>query len=199
MTILQDPLNGNTARVDSDNRLQVASVSESIQHSTSHDKGQAYQVQGTATLASGTVVGLQFENTSSDKDMVISYVRSQIIDAAGGTVLPSVENYLLMQFGRTYASGGAQVTPVNMNTGSGNQAEATIYNGGATLAGTGVEFDREYWKAEAELVRFNKEGAMIVGPNDTFDISFVGDHTSGTGYVRVSFMMVERSTTGSGS
>ena len=69
----------------------------------------------------------------------------------------------------------------------------------ATLAGTAVEVDREYWKTEAELVRFNKEGAMIIGPNDTFEVSFVGDHTAGIGYVRVSFMMVERSTTGSGS
>jgi len=197
--ILMDPLNHNTVRVNGDNKLEVSSVSESIQHHTSHDKGQAYQINDTCSLANGTVVCIHVKNTSTNKDMVISYIRAQIVSPTGGTAPPNTSAYVQVALGRTWSSGGDSIIPVNMNTGSGNQAETAVYGNGPTLSGTAIEIDREYWKADAELVRFNKEGALILGPNDTVEVSFVGDNTGGTGYARISFMMVERVTTGSGS
>jgi len=180
---------GNSARVDDKGRLWVDSKSLSMQHLASHKDGQAYQVMGISTLANATVAALHIKNNSSDLDLVVTYIRHQIIDEAGGTALPNASNYLRVAFGRTYASGGAAVTPVNMNKKSGNDADVTAYQTSPTLAGTATEFDRWYTKAEADMHSWNKEGTVILGKNDTMELSYVGDHTSGSIFTRMSFVM----------
>ena len=82
-------------------------------------------------------------------------------------------------------------TPVNVFAGSGNDAEVTAYQGAPTLAGTATEIDRWYTKAEGDMHAFNKEGAVIIGPNRTMELSYVGDQTNGILYTRLSFIMKE--------
>jgi len=36
---------------------------------------------------------------------------------------------------------------------------------------------------------FNKEGALIIPPNQTMEVSYIGDRTGGTIYTRISFIM----------
>lgn len=183
---------GNLAKVNDENRLLTDSISRTIQNYIAVEHEQTYQVIGTATLASGTVVGLHVLNTSSDKNLIVTYIRHQVIDPAGGTAFPNASNYFSLSLERTYSSGGSTATPINVTSGSANTAEVTAYQGAPTLAGTAQEIDRWYTKAEADMNIFNKEGALVVPPNHTIELSYVGDHTSGTLYTRLSFIMQEQ-------
>jgi len=180
---------GNLARVGSDKRLWVESKSDSVQHSVSEEAQQAYQCIGTATLAAATVTALHIKNTSADKTLVVTYIRHQIIDQSGGTALPNVSNYFSIALGRTLSAGGSTATPVNVYGGSGNAAQVTATQGAPTLAGTANEIDRWYTKSEADMNVFVKEGSVIIPPNQTIELSYVGDQTSGTIYTRISFLM----------
>ena len=86
---------GYLARVSSDNRLAVESASASVQLIQSLEKNEAYQVIGTATLSSGVVPALHVQNSSSTKNMIITYVRHQIIGQTGGTTIPNSSNHNL--------------------------------------------------------------------------------------------------------
>ena len=190
MTKLQDGTGNNGfAMVNENNQLSVVSESNSVQHEISARDGQAYQVVGSSTLASGTIVPLHVKNTATDKQMVVTYLRHQVIDQAGGTAIPSILSYMRVAFDRTVSSGGSSATPVNMNTGSGNTAEVTATQANPTLTGTAAEWDRWYTKAEGDMNTWNKEGAVIVAPNGTLELSYVTDHTSGTVFTRMSFLM----------
>ena len=182
---------GFLAKIDGDNRLEVSSKSAALQHVISEEKQLAFQVIGTATLANATVVGLHLKNTSSTKNMIITFIRHQILDQAGGMALPNASNYFRIALGRTLSSGGSTATSVNVFQGSGNAAEVTATQGSPTLTGTANEIDRWYTKAEADMNTFNKEGALIIPPNGNVEFSYVGDQTSGTLYVRVSFLVEE--------
>ena len=179
---------GYLARVDSDNRLRTYAKSASIQHVVSEHEEEAYQVIGIATLSAGTVVALHIKNISNT-NMVVTYLRHQVVGATGGTSFPNTSNYFTVGLTRTYSSGGSVVTPVNVFGGSGNQAEVTAYHGDPTLAGTAQEIDRWYTKSDGDMNTFNKEGALIIPPNQTMEVSYVGDRTGGTIYTRVSFIM----------
>jgi len=180
---------GSSAGVNKNNQLEVRAEVESSQHAISQRDGQAYQVVGTATLSAATVPVLHLKNTSSTKDMVFTYIRHQIVAPTGGTAIPNVANYVTVAFNRTYASGGTLTVPVNVNRKSGNTAEATIYNNTPVLAGTAVEMDRWYTRADGDMNVWNKEGAVRLGPNDTMEISYTGDQTGGLIYARASFYM----------
>lgn len=181
--------NGKWAAIDKNNRIQTASETFPYQHIISKEEEQAYQVFGTTTVANGSVVALHGKNTSTTRNMVFTYFRHQVLDAAGGTAFPTTASYISMNANRTYSSGGSVATPVNMSIGSGNLAEATFYVGAPTVTGTATEFDRWYTKSEGDMNTFNKEGAFIVQPGQTFDMSYTSDHTSGTIFVRASFLM----------
>ena len=80
---------------------------------------------------------------------------------------------------------------MNVYAGSGNVANVTVYDGnGTALVATIVnEIDRWYTKAEGDMNTFNKEGALLIPPNQTMSILYTTDHTSGTIYARMSFVM----------
>lgn len=178
---------GYKAKVTKDNLLSTYTVSASLQHVISESKENAYQVIGTATLASGTVVGLFINNTTT-KDLVITYCRHQIIGASGGTSFPNSSNYFSIALNRTYSSGGSVATPVNVNVGSGKSSGVTCYHGNPTLSGTSTDIDRWYTKADGDMNIFNKEGALILKPNNTLELSYTGDQTGGLLYTRLSFV-----------
>lgn len=180
---------GYLAKVDSDNRLHVFSKATEIQHVVSKEEQEAYQAIGTCTLASGTVVALHLKNTSTDRNMVVTYIRHQILGNSGGTSFPNDSNYYRIALGRTYASDGSEVTPVNVFQGSGNTAKVVAYDTNPTLTGTAIEIDRHYTKAAGDMNTFNKEGALIIPPNGVMELSYVGDQTAGTLYTRISFIM----------
>jgi hypothetical protein len=176
---------GFAAAVDEFHQLKVLAVTSTAQHEAS-ERGYAYQVIGeTATLTSATVPILHILNTSSTDELVFTYIRMTTAD--GNATIPAIAQYFGIGFGRTYGSGGTATVPVNMNAGSGNVAPATCYGNTPTLAGTNVEFEKLYNKAEGELYVFNKEGSIILPPNKTIEFYYVGTSTAGQAICRASF------------
>lgn len=181
--------NGKYAGVSTNNRLEVVAVSIPLQHEASKDRNKAFQVWGETTLAAGAVTPLHITNASTTDSCTVTYLRLQCIDPAGGTALPSAANYYQIGTGLAHSSGGTTKTPINMAAGSTVQSGVVAYSDNPTLANTINVFDKEYVKAEAEISRYSKEGALVLLPGETMTVQFVGDHTSGTVYARVSFFM----------
>ncbi len=188
-TILDGTGDGHFAKVGADHRLRTYSKAASIQHVVSEDDQNAFQVIGTANLSAATVVVLHLTNNDTSENAIVTYLRHQIIAASGGTAFPNVSNYFRIAVGRMYSSGGTVATPVNVFSGSGKTTKVTCYQGGPTLTGTANEIDRWYTKADGDMNTFNKEGALIIPPNKTMEIAYVGDHTGGICYGRISFIM----------
>ncbi len=193
MGIIEDGMGtGKKAHVNNENRLVVASKSESLQHMVSQEFQQAYQCIGTTSLTSGTVTMIHIKNISSNKNMIFTYVRHQVVEASGGTSFPNRSNYFKISLGRTYVSGGTLHDCSNLYGGSLNVAEVEAYKDGITLAGTEKEIDRWYTKAVGDMNTFNKEGSVIIPPNETIEFSYVGDRTAGFIYARASYIMENR-------
>ena len=183
---------GRRAEVDTSYRLLTRSFSESIQHSTSDEEGQAYQVVGETDLSLGTTVALHITNTSQTHKLVITYCRHQIVEGTGGTAFPNSSNYFRITMGRDYVSGGTLITPKNVNSRSANNAEVTCYTGNPTLNSEshGATIDKWYTKSYGDMNTFNKEGSLIIGNGGTLELSYVGDRTDGKIYTRLSFLMM---------
>ncbi len=178
---------GNVAKVNDENELEVRAITEPLQSHRSKVFGDSYQVIGDfASLNNSTHTVLHIVNTSTTKSMIVTYMRMQIIGAAGGNF--NANTYFQIGRDRTVSSGGTAVTPVNVNFDSGNTADATCTDNNPTMTGTFLEIDRWYPEGNGKMVTFNKEGSVILGLNDTLEIRCVTDHTSGTAYARVSFI-----------
>lgn len=187
--ILDGQGGSNVAGVTSEGLLRVQAQTNAIQFHHSREHGSAYQVQGDfASVNNSTHAVLHLKNTSSSKLVVVTYIRCQFLDYAGGTALPNVATYWDFGLNRTVSSGGTAVTPVNMNATSGNASSVTATDNNPTMGGTFLEFDRYYPSSEADQLTYNKEGTLILGQNDTFEIRITSDHTSGVAQARVSFI-----------
>lgn len=180
---------GYLAKTTEKNELLVRSTIQELQHSISKRDGQVYQVVGDfASVNNSTHTLLHIKNNSSTVNLVVTFIRLQTVDLAGGTAPPNAGCYFQLGFGRTVSSGGTVVTPVNMNQRSGNVADATCTDNNPTMADSFQEFDRYYPTSEADSVTYNKQGSIILGKDDTFEVRLTADNTSGTGYARVTFM-----------
>ena len=78
-----------------------------------------------------------------------------------------------------------------MNRSSGVIANVTATEGAPTMAGTFVGVG-DHWHpaASGDTAKYNKEGSLILGFNDTMEVRYVGTHTFGEVHVRVTFMMI---------
>jgi hypothetical protein len=183
---------GKLAKVDDKNRLYVRTKSLQLQHVISEEEQDAYQVSGIADLSSGTIKALHLYNSNDIKFMVLTYIRHQVVGAAGGTAFPNVSNYFSVCSGLTYASGGDVITPVNVYIGSGNISNITSYDASTTpivTTGTTTELERWYTQANGDMNRLNKEGALIIPPRQSLTLCYTGDHTSGILSTRISYVM----------
>ena len=181
---------GTLAKVDNSQRIWTRAKNIPYQHSVSEEEQDAYQAPATpANLVSGTTVGLHMKNIDTTKRMVITYIRHQIVGATNGTAFPNTSNYFSVRIGREYASGGTLETPVNVFAGSARTANITVYSENPTLTGTATEIDRWYTKANGDMHTFSKEGSLIIPPGQSIEFSYVGDHSDGIIYSRVSFVM----------
>ena len=179
---------GLTVAVNGKNEMRVRSTNHPLQHAISEDDGQAYQVVGDfASINNSTHTVLHIKNTSTTKNLYITYMRLQTIDLAGGTAPPDSGTYWQIGTGRTVSSGGTAVTPVNVNFSSGNTADATCTDDNPTMAGTFTEIDRWYPEGEADWITYNKEAAVVLGKDDTLEIRITSTATSGEAYARISF------------
>lgn len=179
--------NGKWARVDNKNRLLVNSKSNFAQHTIASEDNSTFQIWGTANLANGTVTPLTLKNTAINKQAVLTYIRLQVVDPAGGTAVPNASNYFQLGYDAEFSSGGTQITPTNMTAGASVQSGTACYHENPTMSGTLSVFDRHYPQSEGGMYSFSKNGAAIILPGQSLTVQFVGDNTSGIAYSRVSF------------
>ena len=175
------------------NQLKVKAESISQQHFISSKFGRTFQVDGNSvTLTSATHTVLHLKNNDAEKDLVVSYIRMQLV---GASTADNLTDYFELGFDRTVTSDGTAKTPVNMNRGVGVVASVTATDGAGTtptMAGTFVSAEKWYPKASGELNTFNKDGSLMLGFNDTLEIRYVGTSTTGNAYARITFMMVDK-------
>lgn len=181
---------GTLAGITSEHQLLVRAESHELQHHIARHQGQTYQVISIDTgITAKTQTLLHLKNDSATHDMVVSFIRIEAITNTASK--PVVGEYFELGYGRTVASGGTAATPVNTNTASGNTAGVTATGIDPTMAGTFTLIDRKYHQANGEETVFNKQGSLVVGQNDTFEIRFLSAGT-GEAKCRVTFMMMAK-------
>lgn len=187
MTIIKGATaQGYSASVNQYGQVLSLGVSFSGQRFASEVLGQAYQVDGTETPASGTVNVLHIENTdTTGKIYLVTYLKLQTVD----TTVSAAADFWTLTTGEVYASGGDAVTPTNMNFGSGNTAVGNFYENGPTLSGTAVEFDRLYPVDNTPYI-LDSEESIIIPQGKALTIKFTSDETTGVLYARASFIVV---------
>ena len=179
---------GKIAGVTSEGQLQVEAEIHELQHHISRKTGQSYQVSGeTGTLSAAIIPVLHIRNDDPDRKLVVSFIRQGIIGS--NATLPAETDYFQMGFGGT-VTGGTAVTPVNMNRGSGSDALVTATENSPAEAGTFLEIDMWPPKEDGDRNSYNKQGSIILGLNDTFEIRFTGTATAGKAWARITFMMM---------
>lgn len=179
---------GMIAGVTTEHQIKVRAENHELQHHISWETESAYQaisIDTGITAADQTVFHLK--NNSATQDCVISFVR--IVDMTTITT-HVVGNYFELGFGRTVASDGTETTPVNLNVSSGKAASVTVTGIAPTMAGTFTAIDRAYTVLGEEVV-FDKQGSIILGLDDTFEVRFISTGT-GEARVRVTFMMMDK-------
>jgi len=187
---IKNASDGSIAQVTPNNQLVVKSESNSQQHYISRNFGQSYQIFGrTGTLTAATTTVLHVKNLDPERDIVISFMRVQLV---GANVADSVDDYFEFGFGQEVASGGATVTAVNMNRTVGSQALITGTDSGPTMSGTFVGAERWHPPTSGAANTFNKDGSIILGLGDTFEIRYVGTSTTGIAEARITFMMTDQ-------
>jgi hypothetical protein len=182
---------GYQVKINSENQLSTVSVNHELQHHLSVDEGQVYQIIGEVTdLHLGTNTLLHITNDSKTLAAVVSYIRLQTPGASGeGGWLPDKGTYFQIGKDTTYSSNGTDVTSVNMNFGSGNTADLTVYKENPSLTGTFQEFDR--WYPDTGMMTFNKHGSLILGLDDTLEVRLTTDRPEiDTAYCRITMMLM---------
>jgi len=181
---------GFKAGVDSDNRLLVQAHIEDFQHHIAkHDEG-TFQIIGTATPTSGTTTVLHLTNTdTTSKTLSVTYIRVQNVGLTGGTAVPNTSNYFSIGMNQSYVSGGSAATAVNLSGDSSVTANISGYQGDPTLSGTFSEIDRWYPDGDGKMQIFAKQGSLVLPPGSSMGIKYVGDHSTGLVYARISFVM----------
>ena len=186
---IKNAKDGQIAEVTPNGQLSVRAEVNSQQHFISHEFGQAYQAHGASdTLTAATHTVLHLKNDDPNRDLLISYIRPQLV---GANAADTVGDYFEFGFGRTVASGGSAMIPVNMNRKVGSVALVTATIGSPTMAGTFLSMEHWHPGVSGDANSFNKEGSVVLGLNDTFEIRYVSTATAGIARARVTFMMAE--------
>ena len=173
MQILDGTGSGKLAEVDGANRLRTLSTTVSAEHYANHTNGNAYSAVFAVNPAGADDVIFYLKN-NSDLDIVIE----------GITWQTSAAEEVYYKLGDSGTAGGTSstITPINLNSGSGNSAEATCLSETADAAVditglTGGSTIEKLWLTSAESAHFNLEQDVILTKNKIFTIYCVGGDT----------------------
>lgn len=175
--------NGREAAVNTENQLVTDAVVNSLQHHVSHVHSKAFQVSTFVNILASKQTLLNITNDSAN-DMIITYIRLMSIGAAAANSAA----FFTLEGGGEYTSGGAALTPVNMNLGQQVVSSANVYSGSTPIVDTGyTEFDRNY---EANSMQsYNKDGSVILTRGSSLIATHTGSTAAGVAYARISFYM----------
>ena len=177
---IEDGGSNQTAKVNDEGRLAVCSVSRSIESHTNSDHGEAYNAIF-AVNPDGANDCIFYIKNNDDKDLRIEGVWWQ-------TSAAEEIYYKLGDSGTAVKTNGADITPANLNAGSGNVADVTCYSntadGAVDITGiSGGTTIQKLWLTSTASVYFNAEQDIIVPKNQVFTIYCVGGDTNLRGTV----------------
>lgn len=130
--------NGKEAVVDSNNRIGVAGVTESLaDHAT--DFGQRYNINsGPVTLTTDGESAVLYIKNNEEYDYVITKVIYNLGPSTGGGTNPATMDIYFKTTGGTIVSGATDAdVVVNQNLGSANTLTADVYKGAEGNTQTG--------------------------------------------------------------
>ena len=184
--IIDDGLGrGRSASVDSDNRLGVNAVTQSTEHYVNHISGLAFNCVFSQSPDDDGDCIFYMKNTN-DTSMVVEGITFGCKDATADDSL-----YFKLGDAGTRNSASA-LTPVNVNSGSGETATGDFEKGANLNDGTltgGLEFERIIIPGASIDVgskSFNFPQDVVLAKNGTFTIWIDGSGT-GTYYITVHF------------
>jgi len=177
---------GRLASVGAENRVNVNAVTSTIEHHINHDEGTAYSL---TVSQSNTAAGdcILYMLNSEELDMVIEGFTIGVINC-------TADDSIYFKIGDTGTrNSGVDVTPVNLNGGSGKSVVGTfeqgadLDGGAATLAG-GSEFERFVMAGVTDLVSkdFNFPQDLILPKNRSLT-AWVDGSGTGTWYLTIHF------------
>jgi len=155
---LEDGLgSGRTAGVTTDNSLRVMATSLTIEHHANHYHGEAYNVlfEVTPTGADDCFFYLKNEH---DEDMTLE----------GIWIHNTASEYIDVKISDIGTpSGGSDITPVNLNCGSGKSAIG-IFQQGVNITGLsgGLNTHRIWHLGSAGMAIYNFDQDIIVSKNN---------------------------------
>ena len=163
---------GYRVKVDKHNRLWVDTINENKDIRANRKNGQAFAA-GFATDPDGAGDCFFYLKNNNDEDVVIPGIWLQLAGA----------EEIYFQIGATGTAAktsGADITPVNLNAGSGEVSGVTCYSNvadGATditgLSG-GSTFHYMYFTAATNTTYYEFPQRVIIPKNKTFSIWAVG-------------------------
>lgn len=180
----------NLAKVNNEGALSVTSIMQPEQHWESLKNGNAYQTWGTSTPTNGTTNCLYLEPDENNLNLVVTYIRLQMIHNGSGTEFPNSNNYFELVRNVNYSAGGSEAITCVTNLKYPNLVPIIAYQDNPTIISTNsVVMERYYPESNGKMQSFNKEGTIIVPKNKGLLIRYVGDHTGGVIYSRISYYL----------
>jgi len=175
---------GRIAGVNEENRIIVEAVSASVEHHVNHHDGAAFNALF-AVNPDGADDCIFYLKNEDDKDLVIEGVWWQ-------TSAAEEVYYQIGDTGTAVKTNGADITPVNLNAGSGKTADAVCYSntadGAVDITGlSGGSTFQKLWLTSATSEFFNMGQDVILPKNQTFTICCVGGDTLLRGTVVFNF------------
>jgi len=159
---------GYTAGVNLENRLKTIAITSTIEHHINHEEGNAYsfitQQTPTDSNPSGTSsvdICFAYIKNTSDADISLEEIDIRL----GGTS----QSEIIKVLGKTTGTpiGGNTITPVNLNLGSGKEADG-VFQAGSEITGLsgGTELHRIYIGSSNTSETFNFGQDIIVPKNN---------------------------------
>jgi len=187
--IIEDGLGtGKTAGINEENRLITSSISASVEHHVNHHAETAFNALF-AVNPDGADDCIFYLKNEDDTDLIIESVWWQ-------TSAAEEVYYKIGDTGTAVKTSGADITPVNLNAGSGKTADVLCYSntadGAVDITGiSGGSTVQKLWLTSAESNLFNCDQDLIIPKNQTFAIYCVGGDTLLRGTVVFNFHSVE--------
>jgi len=166
---------GNQVEVKN-NKLLVSGVVSSQEHFANHAEGNAYNIPFSATPTGAGDYFLYLKNTNPDTALSIE----------GIWIKTAANDFIQVELNDTGVPiGGTDLSPVNANTASGNQALGTFQSGvDITGLNGGNIFHKIYFASSEASVYHNFNMDIVLGANGVLTLN------SGAGTVAIEGIIV---------
>lgn len=165
---------GTRVEINSENRMLTETISTTPEHHANRSHGLSFNAIF-AVNPDGVDDCIFYLKNGDDIDLVIEGVWWQ-------TSAAEEVYYKLGDTGTAVKTNGADITPANLNAGSGKVADVTCYSntgdGAVDITGiSGGTTIQKLWLTSATSNMFNCEQDLIITKNQTFSIYCVGGDT----------------------